>query len=118
VHFDGSRTRRGVLFIAAAVFALFLTQSATQTQSPSERRVLSKVAPLYPEIAKRHRIKGVVKLEVIVERNGSVKSTKALGGSPLLIEAAIYAVSQWKFEPASKETTEILQIAFDYAGGN
>jgi TonB family protein len=107
--------RLGVVCIAAAVFALVLTQSTAQAPSPAERRVVSKIAPLYPEIAKRHRIKGVVRLEVVVERSGNVKSMKALGGSPLLVESAAYAVRQWKFEPADKQTTEIIRLAFDYA---
>ena len=117
MHF-GLRNRLGIVFIAAAVFALVFTQSTTQARSPAERRVVSKIEAFYPEIAKRHRIKGMVRLEVVVEKNGRVKSTKALGGSPLLIESATYAVRQWKFEPASKETTEIIQIAFDYEDRN
>jgi TonB family protein len=112
------RNRLGILFIAAAVYALVFAQSTTRAGSPAERRVVTKIEAFYPEIAKRHRIKGVVKLEVVVERNGSVKSTKVLGGSPLLIESATYAVRQWKFEPASKETTETIQIAFDYESRN
>lgn len=107
--------RLGVLCIATALFALVFRQSGlTQTRSPAERKVVSKISPSYPEIAKRHRIKGVVKLEVVVSKNGIVQSTKALGGSPLLIESATYAVRQWKFEPARKETTEVIEFAFDY----
>lgn len=56
---------------------------------------------------------GVVKLEVVVKANGRVKSTKALGGSPVLIPAAMHAVEQWKFEVASHETAEVVQIIFE-----
>ena len=55
---------------------------------------------------------GVVKLEVVVRGNGSVKSAKVLGGSPLLIDSATEAVSKWKFEPAPQETTEVVQVQF------
>jgi protein TonB len=104
------------LCIAAAILALVSMQTGmTQVPSHPDRNVARKIAPFYPEIAKRHRIRGVVKLEVTVERDGTVKSTRALGGSPLLIESAEYAVRQWRFEAAPKETTEIIQIAFDYA---
>ncbi len=44
-----------------------------------------KLRPIYPELARRTRIRGVVKLEVVVRPNGSVKSANALGGSPALI---------------------------------
>jgi outer membrane biosynthesis protein TonB len=54
----------------------------------------------------------VVKLEVVVRENGSVKSAKVLGGSPLLIGSATDAVCQWKFEPAPHETTEVVQVQF------
>ena len=102
------------IFVAMALFAALFTQtSMAQTQGHAERKVVSKIAPFYPEIAKRNRIKGVVKLEVLVRRNGSVQSTKVLGGSPVLIESATDAVLKWRFEPAPGETTEVVQFAFD-----
>jgi TonB family protein len=55
----------------------------------------------------------MVKLEVVVRPNGSVKSTRTLGGSPALIEAATDAVRKWKFEAAQEETTEIVQLMFE-----
>jgi TonB family protein len=113
--------RIALLCGATALVALALTQpSLTQTgmtleRGHLERKVVSRVAPFYPEIAKRHRIKGVVKLEVVVGKNGIVQSAKALGGSPLLIESAAYAVRQWRFAPALKETSEVIEFEFDYA---
>jgi TonB family protein len=56
---------------------------------------------------------GVVRLEAVVRANGSVKSTRVLGGNPVLVDAAIDAVGKWKFEPAQNETTEVIQLAFD-----
>jgi TonB family protein len=70
------------------------------------------VAPDYPELARRMQIHGVVKLEAIVRPNGSVKSTRVLGGNPVLVDAAVAAVGKWKFEPAQTETTELVQVAF------
>lgn len=77
------------------------------------RRAIEKVVPVYPELAKRAHIRGSVKLEVVIRPNGSVKSTKALGGSPTLIDAASDAVRKWKFEAAHDETTEIVQVMFE-----
>lgn len=102
-----------ILFVAMAVIAaLFIQTSMAQQTSHAERRVVSKIVPSYPEIARRNRIKGVVKLEVVVRTNGSVESTKVLGGNPVLIESATDAVSKWKFEPAHEETTEVVLFVF------
>lgn len=49
----------------------------------------------------------------MVRANGSVKSTKALGGNPVLVESATDAVRKWKFEAASADTTEVLQLTFE-----
>jgi len=106
------------MIAAAALFAALSTWTST-AQTPghselghSERRVVYKVAAVYPELATRDHIRGVVRLEVVVGANGTVKSTKPLGGAPVLIPSAIDAVRQWRFEAAPKETTEIVQIIF------
>ena|SRR5271167_1139570 len=105
--------RSGSLIVFAALFAALSTRTSTsQTQSHTERKILSRIAPFYPEMAKRMNLSGVVKLEVVVGANGKVKSAKALGGSPVLIQAAIESVQKWRFEAASEETTEVVQIAF------
>jgi TonB family protein len=106
--------RVGILIVAAALFAALSTRMSTgQAQGHPERKVVRKIAPLYPDLAKLMHVSGVVKLEVVVRANGRVKSTKVLGGSPALIESATDAVSKWRFESAPKETTEVVQIAFE-----
>ncbi len=57
-------------------------------------------------------LSGAVKLIAVVTANGRVKTVEALGGSPVLIESAKYAVSQWKYAPASDETREVIEIHF------
>ena len=84
-----------------------------QKQDHDDRKVLSKVAPVYPDLAKRMHVGGVVKVEVVVGAKGAVKSTRVLGGNPVLIESATDAVRKWKFEAASADTTEILQVTFE-----
>jgi len=99
--------------VAAALLAtsLAIAQSAPASQS-SERKVIVRVTPDYPELARRMQIKGVVKVEAVVRPNGTVKSTRVLGGSPVLVDAAVAAVGKWKFETAQAETTEIVQVLF------
>src|ERR1039457_6085277 len=106
--------RISILIIAVALFAgLFPQSSGAQAKGHAKRKVVSQVAPFYPAIAKRMHVTGVVKIEVIVRANGKVKSTKALGGSPVLIESATDAVFKWRFEPAPEESTEAVQITFE-----
>lgn len=76
------------------------------------------MAPVYPELARKMHIRGVVKIEAVVKPNGTVKSTRILGGNPVLIEAAKDAVTRWKFESAAAESTEIVQLAFGDQDGN
>ena len=104
--------RPRLLIVALAVSAGLWQTSEAQAQGHSERKVVYKAKPVYPEIAKLRSIQGVVKLEVVVVANGSVKSTKVLGGSPVLIDSATEAAHKWKFEPAPGETIEIVRIEF------
>jgi len=105
--------RRAGIFAAAALLAALSARTSTaQTPGHPERKVVYKVAAVYPELAKRDHIRGVVRLEIVVGANGTVKSTKPLGGAPVLIPSAIDAVRKWRFEAASKETTEIVQVIF------
>jgi TonB family protein len=84
-----------------------------RAQEEITRKVKTKVAPAYPELARRMSISGVVKVQVVVAPNGSVKSAKIVGGHPLLANAAMDAVKKWRFEPAAEETTGIVEFKFD-----
>jgi len=79
----------------------------------TERKTKSRVAPVYPELAKRMNITGVVKVRVTVAANGSVKSASLVGGHPVLANAALDAVKKWHFEAAPQESTEIVEFRFD-----
>jgi TonB family protein len=56
---------------------------------------------------------GVVKLQVTIAADGSVKSVSPLGGNPVLLKAAQEAVSRWKYTPAPEETLEVVELRFD-----
>ena len=96
-----------------SVLILALASTLAFSQSGSDRKVLSRVAPAYPELAKKMHIRGTVRVEAIVRPNGTVKSTRVLGGNPVLVNAAQDAVTKWKFEPAQGETTEVVQLTFE-----
>jgi TonB family protein len=98
-----------ILCLGGSVFAPAQNGPAATS---SERKVVTRVAPDYPELAKRMRLQGIVKVEAVVRPNGTVKSTRVVGGNPVLVDAAANAVSKWKFEPGSGETTELVQLTF------
>jgi len=61
--------------------------------------VISQVEPVYPELARQARIQGVVVLEAEISREGTVENLKVVTGHPLLTQAAIDAVKQWRYKP-------------------
>lgn len=81
-------------------------------EADAGRKVVSRIAPAYPELAKRMHLQGVVKVEAVIRPNGAVKSTRALGGHPVLVNAATDAVNKWRFEPGASETTEVIELTF------
>ena len=86
---------------------------AAQSSDSSDRKVLTRVEPEYPDALKRLYIGGVVRLEVVVAPNGTVKSTKLLGGSPILGQSTMKAVKQWKYAPAAADETLTVKLEFD-----
>jgi TonB family protein len=83
-----------------------------RAQDVAGRRVKTRVAPTYPEMARHFGISGTVKLAVVVAPNGTVKTAKAMGGHPLLVNAAMDAVTKWTFEPAGAESTGTVEVKF------
>ncbi len=100
-----------ILVLAAALLAI-PSFAADSNSSAAERKVVHKVVPAYPELARRLQIAGVVKLEALVAPNGTVKSLQAIGGSPVLIPAAEDAVKQWKYAPAPAQSRELIELRF------
>jgi TonB family protein len=88
----------------------------TGTTDEGKRKVKSKVLPAYPELAKRMNVTGKVKIEVVITPDGRVKSTRVIGGHPLLVQSCQDAVKEWKFAPAAEETTQIVE--FDFSSAN
>jgi TonB family protein len=104
------------LWLAAAGVSLLCSAKA-QAQEPAKTEELSrkakvKVEPVYPDIARRMSIAGTVRLAVVVAPNGTVKSSKAVGGHPVLVNAAMEAMKRWKFEPAAMESSGIVEFKF------
>lgn len=86
---------------------------AQEDEPALERKVVSKVAPVYPDLARRLNLRGVVKLIVVIAPDGKVKSTEVVGGNPVLTQAAVEAVRKWRYEPAPQQTHGIIELRFD-----
>jgi TonB family protein len=65
----------------------------------AEGSLLHRVEPEYPEEARQQRIQGAVVLEVRIAGDGAIQDVKLVSGPPLLANAAIAAVKQWRFKP-------------------
>jgi len=108
------RASQWVLVVITAANLLAGTAALAQTASTSDsgRRVKTKVAPVYPELARRMSVVGKVKLEVVITPDGRVKSTRVIGGHPILVQACQDAIKDWKFMPAPEESTQVVEFDF------
>ncbi|MCW5980976.1 MAG: energy transducer TonB [Bryobacteraceae bacterium] len=64
-----------------------------------ERRLLVRVEPEYPPLARAWRITGDVRLQVLISRTGAVTRVRVVSGHPLLTRAATRAVRSWLYSP-------------------
>jgi len=62
-------------------------------------KLIHRVQPVYPSLARQARVQGVVVLEAIVTKDGTVDGLRVLSGRPLLAQAALDAVRQWRYDP-------------------
>ncbi len=84
-----------------------------QGSSETTRKVTNRVVPGYPELARAMNVRGIVRLEVLVAPNGTVKSVKVIGGHPVLVQAAERAVQKWKWERVEHESNEAIELRFN-----
>lgn len=110
-----SRIEKLVL-LALMLFAILAWVPGAHGAEGSARKVAVRVSPTYPQLARRLNITGSVRIEVEVAPDGTVKSTKVIGGHPLLIKPALDALRKWKYEKAPTPTTGIVQFDFKGSG--
>ena len=107
---DTMRTRLAGLTIAIAVTAF--PSWAQDTASTTERAIVQKVQPAFPELALRNRLTGVVKLRVVIARDGKPKTVEVLGGNPVFVDAAAQSIKQWRWAATDRDTTQVVEIRF------
>lgn len=62
-------------------------------------KLVQQAAPVYPPLAMQARISGVVRLNVIIGKDGTVQNVTLVSGHPLLVPAAMEAMKQWTYQP-------------------
>ena len=98
----------GALFVLAG-----LTANGQQAVvEEGKRKAKNKVNPSYPELARRMNIGGKVKIEVVIAPDGHVKTARALGGHPVLVQPCLDAVKDWRFDAAPEESTQVVEFFF------
>lgn len=109
-----ARTRGAIGYVneGAAVGGV-KTLTIVDTSNTSERKLLTRVEPDYPETLKRLNIGGTVRLQVTISAKGNVERVELLGGNPILGESAIVAVRQWVYGTAHARSVAEVSIAFD-----
>lgn len=80
-------------------FTAWLTDRVIIPANQLRPRLARRVDPVYPDKARQLGLEGSVRLRVAIARDGSIEDVKALSGDPLLAEAAIAAVKQWRYRP-------------------
>jgi TonB family protein len=110
------RSRWTRLAMSVAAVTLLASSASAQQSSTDDgkRKVKTKISPTYPDLARRMSVSGKVKIEVIITPDGHVRSSRVIGGHPLLVQSCQDAVKEWKFFPAPEETTQIIE--FDFHG--
>jgi TonB family protein len=110
------QTRKWSKYFAAVAMTATLAAASAGAQSvtPSDvgRKAKTKSAPVYPELARRMGVTGRVKLEIVITPDGRVKSTRVIGGHPILVQACQDAIKDWKYASAPEETTQVVEFEF------
>jgi TonB family protein len=105
----------GKRFISAAAISFLALSIASAQQASveeSKRKAKSRTNPQYSDLARRMGLSGKVRIELVIAPDGHVKSSRAIGGHPVLVQSCLDAVKDWKFEPASEETSQIVEFDF------
>lgn len=114
-HSRAKHRRIAAWMLQLALCAVAINCALPLHAADADRPVKQRVAPTYPELAKRMRISGVVRVAATVAPDGSVSATKTVSGNHMLAGAAEDAVHKWKFVSASEESTVEVDINFALA---
>ena len=98
--------------VAQVLLAMGLSLAGATLQAQETRKALNSPTPVYPETARQFRLSGVVKVQIVIAPDGQIKDVKVIGGHPVLVNAVQDTLKNWKYAPASSETTATLVFNF------
>jgi protein TonB len=83
--------------------------------------IVTQTRPVYPPLARQARIQGTVTLHAIIDKDGRVAQLEVVSGHPLLVQAALDAVKQWRYKPTllngdPVEVDTTIQVTFTMGG--
>jgi len=89
----------GIISSSAPPPKVAAPQKLRVSQGVAEGNLLRKVEPQYPQMAKIAHIQGDVILAATISKNGTIENLHQVSGHPILVQAAMEAVKQWKYKP-------------------
>lgn len=112
----GSWVIKNLVWLSLALLVAGLihrTAAQVTDEVVSDRKVVTRVEPDYPETLKRLYVGGVVRVEAVVNAQGKVESVQLLGGNPILGQSAMKAIKQWKYSSAPTREKIVVRLEFD-----
>ena len=109
------RIAAGLTQLAILLTGIIVALPLRAADDHVERAIKQRVAPVYPELAKRMRVSGVVRIAATVAPDGTVSATKTVSGNHMLSGAAEDAVHKWKFVAEPNESTVEVDVNFALA---
>jgi TonB family protein len=107
------RTAVALVVLLFGSFSLPTHCFSQQNETQNRRKVVNKVTPQYPALARTMNLRGTVKVEALVSSEGKAEKVNVKGGHPVLAQAALNAVREWKWEATGHESTEPIEVKFD-----
>jgi TonB family protein len=107
-------TERGSVRLDSQVLdlATIVSPGTIVAQTQPFRTLLEHPNPVYPPMAAKLLLHGMVRVEVRIGPNGKVRDVECVGGHPVLADAVTQAVRTWRYEPAATESTQTIQFKF------
>jgi TonB family protein len=94
------------------LLCIALSIAGVCASAQTERKIIHREDPEYPELAKKMNLHGTVKLKIWINPDGTVRRLEYMGGHPVLAESALKAVKGWHYEPATKESNTTVGLKF------
>ncbi|PYV50539.1 MAG: energy transducer TonB [Acidobacteria bacterium] len=112
----------GIISNAPMAVPKVAVQRVRVSQGVTQGMVLHKVQPTYPPLARTARVQGSVLLAAVIGKDGTIQNLHVISGHPLLTQAALEAVRQWRYRPyiLNGEPVEVdtqVTVNFTLSGG-